>query len=333
MRAIALIDLGAVERNCRRLARGLGDGAELCAVVKADGYGHGAIDCAAPRSPAARPGSRSRPRPRRSSCARRFPEARMLVMGALDARRARPRARGRRRRRGLAAGLPASWSASGPARAASGRASTSSTTPAWAGSGERDPDAVLALLAATRPPPEVELVGPLDPLRDRGRARLGVLRRAARALPPSWSMPVRERTRTSSVHAANSAATLREPASHLDMVRCGVAIYGLDPFGADPARSGLEPALELHSYVADVKRFERRRQRRVRAQLAGAGRHLGRGAADRLRRRRPPGALQQRRGADRRPPLPARRHRLDGQRHGRPRPARPTVEPGAAPRS
>ena len=40
------------------------------------------------------------------------------------------------------------------------------------------------------------------------------------------------------------------------MVRCGVAIYGLDPFGADPAEQGLEPALELRSYVADVKRFE-----------------------------------------------------------------------------
>ena len=58
------------------------------------------------------------------------------------------------------------------------------------------------------------------------------------------------------VHAANSAATLREPASHFDMVRCGVAIYGLDPFQRDPADQGLEPALELRSYVCDVKRFE-----------------------------------------------------------------------------
>jgi alanine racemase len=57
------------------------------------------------------------------------------------------------------------------------------------------------------------------------------------------------------VHAANSAATLRDPASHFDMVRCGVAIYGLDPFQADPFAHELEPALELRSYVADVKRF------------------------------------------------------------------------------
>jgi alanine racemase len=57
-------------------------------------------------------------------------------------------------------------------------------------------------------------------------------------------------------HAANSAATLRDPASHFDLVRCGVAIYGLDPFQHSPDDEGLEPALSLHSYVAAVKRFE-----------------------------------------------------------------------------
>jgi alanine racemase len=55
------------------------------------------------------------------------------------------------------------------------------------------------------------------------------------------------------LHAANSAATLAVPESRFDMVRCGVAVYGLDPFGADPAAHGLEPALELRSYVAALK--------------------------------------------------------------------------------
>ena len=68
---------------------------------------------------------------------------------------------------------------------------------------------------------------------------------------------VREIAPSATAHAANSAATLREPASHFGMVRCGIAIYGMDPFHRDPAEHGLEPALELHSYVADVKRFER----------------------------------------------------------------------------
>jgi alanine racemase len=55
------------------------------------------------------------------------------------------------------------------------------------------------------------------------------------------------------VHAANSAATLRVPASHFDLVRCGIAIYGCDPMNEDPAGRGLEPALELNSYLAAVK--------------------------------------------------------------------------------
>jgi alanine racemase len=58
------------------------------------------------------------------------------------------------------------------------------------------------------------------------------------------------------VHAANSAAVLRDPAAHFDMARCGIAVYGMDPFGEDPAAHGLEPALRLESYVAAVKRFE-----------------------------------------------------------------------------
>jgi alanine racemase len=54
-------------------------------------------------------------------------------------------------------------------------------------------------------------------------------------------------------HAANSAAALSEPAARLDMIRCGIAIYGMDPFHHDPKDHGLEPALRLVSYVAEVK--------------------------------------------------------------------------------
>ncbi|HEU4980551.1 MAG TPA: alanine racemase, partial [Solirubrobacterales bacterium] len=44
---MARIDLGAVERNCRLLSDRVGRDTELCAVVKANGYGHGAAACAA----------------------------------------------------------------------------------------------------------------------------------------------------------------------------------------------------------------------------------------------------------------------------------------------
>jgi alanine racemase len=56
-------------------------------------------------------------------------------------------------------------------------------------------------------------------------------------------------------HAANSAATLRLPESHLDAVRCGVALYGLSPFGGDPAEDGLQPVLGWRSELALVKQL------------------------------------------------------------------------------
>ena len=59
------------------------------------------------------------------------------------------------------------------------------------------------------------------------------------------------------LHAANSAATLREPRSQLTLVRCGIAIYGCDPMHEDPEAHDLEPALELRSYVAAVKSAQR----------------------------------------------------------------------------
>jgi alanine racemase len=56
-------------------------------------------------------------------------------------------------------------------------------------------------------------------------------------------------------HAANSAAALRLPESRLDAARCGIALYGLSPFGADPRDEGLQPVLRWASRVAQVKRL------------------------------------------------------------------------------
>src|SRR4051794_424768 len=82
-RAVARIDLGAVERNCARLKSELREGAELCAVIKADGYGHGADDCAS----AALAGGATRLAVATGAEAvrigRRFPQIPLLTMGAL----------------------------------------------------------------------------------------------------------------------------------------------------------------------------------------------------------------------------------------------------------
>jgi alanine racemase len=54
-------------------------------------------------------------------------------------------------------------------------------------------------------------------------------------------------------HLANSAAALRIPGTRFDAARCGIALYGLSPFGTDPAADGLEPVLSWRSELALVK--------------------------------------------------------------------------------
>ena len=56
-------------------------------------------------------------------------------------------------------------------------------------------------------------------------------------------------------HAANSAALIELPETHLDMVRCGVALYGLYPSDeVDRGRIALKPAMSLKTRVIQVKR-------------------------------------------------------------------------------
>jgi len=57
-------------------------------------------------------------------------------------------------------------------------------------------------------------------------------------------------------HIGNSAATLRYAEARFDAVRCGIALYGISPFGTDPGADGLEPALRWESYLALVKQLE-----------------------------------------------------------------------------
>ncbi len=58
-------------------------------------------------------------------------------------------------------------------------------------------------------------------------------------------------------HAANSAAMLTLPETHLDMVRCGIALYGLDPDVDDtPLPAGFVPALSWKAHLAQVRRLQ-----------------------------------------------------------------------------
>lgn len=67
---------------------------------------------------------------------------------------------------------------------------------------------------------------------------------------------VRDRHPGVVAHAANSAATIRDPLAHFDAVRCGVALYGLSPVQGDAGDIGLRPVMSLRSYVADLRHRE-----------------------------------------------------------------------------
>lgn len=54
------------------------------------------------------------------------------------------------------------------------------------------------------------------------------------------------------VHAANSAATLTRPESHFDLVRCGIALYGLHPSEACRLPSDFRPALQWKAQLVRV---------------------------------------------------------------------------------
>jgi len=255
LRARAVIDTAAIERNCRRLADELEDGTALCAVVKADGYGHGAVPAAA----AALAGgatwlavaAAAEAVELRAELAER---ARLLVLGAmapveLD----------------LALGAGADLAVWRPAflDLVAARGLELGVRPqvhvkydtGMGRLGERDPRQVADVARAAAANPDVDLVGLWTHFATADEDDSTFLElQLERFL--ELALPLRDELGGLLLHAANSAATLREPRAHLDMVRCGVAIYGLDPFGRDPAEQRLEPALELRSYLADVKRFE-----------------------------------------------------------------------------
>jgi len=247
MRALARVDLAAIERNCARLARAAAP-ARLCAVVKADGYGHGAAQAAR----AARAGGAAWLAVATAEEAAGLRAAGidgpLLVMGALTeselALALRARADVVAWREGFAAAVAAHPDGDGAGvhvklDTGMGRLGTRD-----AGEAAR----VAALVAAA---PRLRLAGAMTHFATSDDDPAFAREQLARFMP--WAEALRAAHGDVLLHAANSAAALAIPESRLEMVRCGIAVYGMDPFGEDPARHGLAPALELRSYVAAVK--------------------------------------------------------------------------------
>ncbi len=252
VRALARVNLAAIERNVAGLRRRLDGETALCAVVKGDGYGHGAVAAAraaiaggagwlavatADEALELRDGGVGGP---------------ILVMGAISDEEL-PLA--------LAAGAElVAWSERFVDRVAAAAGS--------AGSGavrlHVKLDTGMGRLGTRSAPDALEVA---ERVLGAGRSAelAGVMTHFATAdgdlefldaqldrFRP-FAASVRRRAPGVLVHAANSAGVLREPASHFDLVRCGIAIYGCDPLNEDPDAWDLEPALELTTYVAAVK--------------------------------------------------------------------------------
>jgi alanine racemase len=220
------VDLGAIRRNVRTLVRAL-EGAELWAVVKADGYGHGAVDVAGAALGTGATAACVATVPEGLALRRELGTARILVLGPFSSR-----------------------------EIAEAR------------------DAGLELAIADGEVPEgVRCHLKLDTGMGRwglselpvpGRDVVGLMSHLASAdCDAAFTEQQVERFRAATDafahltrHLANSAGALRYPSARFDAARCGIALYGISPFGTDPAEDGLEPALRWDSELAQVRQLQ-----------------------------------------------------------------------------
>jgi alanine racemase len=217
------VDLAALRRNVGTLLRALG-GSELWAVVKANGYGHGAADVAGAALNAGATALCVATVPEGLALRRDFTTTRLVVMGPATNREV---AQAREARLELVVSsdeIPPGVRVHVKLDTGMGR---------WGVSELVDPP--------------LEVVGLMSHLATADTD----------AAYTEWQI---ERFRNATAaythltrHVANSAAALRYPSSRFDAARCGIALYGLSPFGTDPAEDGLEPVLAWTSELAQVK--------------------------------------------------------------------------------
>lgn len=254
-RAYAEIDLAAVRDNVRAL-RERAPRAELMAVVKSDAYGHGAVPCA------------------RAA----------LDAGATWLGTATPEEALALRAAGIGARIMCwLWTPGGPWREAIEADLDVSVSGMWAldevraAAREAGRVARVQLKADTglgragcQPADWAELVGAAVAAQAEGTVRVtGVWSHFACADEPGHpsialqlaafremlAYSEKEGVEPEVRHIANSPATLTLPESHFDLVRCGIAVYGVSPAPelGTPGQLGLRPAMTLRASVALVK--------------------------------------------------------------------------------
>lgn len=251
--AWAEIDLAAVEHNVRALKALTGPGTRFMAVVKADGYGHGAVQVAGAALAAGAGRLGVATVDEGATLRQAGVTAPMQVLSEPP-----PAAAGFAVRHGLVCGLYSRDFALALSKAASvaqtaaafhlkvntgmNRIGVESTDAAdfietLRGLPGISIEGVYTHFATADVPGDWEFERQVE----RFSSAIGEMRR--RGIDPGI------------VHAANSSATVLHPETHLDMVRCGIAIYGLYPGEATRRRVDLRPAMAVKARVTQVRRI------------------------------------------------------------------------------
>ena len=235
----AEVDLAAVRANCGRILAHLPDGSELIAVVKADGYGHGAVPVARAAVEGGATGLAVATLEEAEAVSELGDVVRgyqILVMGAITPAQAATAAAG-------------GWSIA---------VSTRELAAALGDCGELVPvhlkiDTGMGRFGCT--PEEAPAIARFIE-ESPGLVLAGAWTRFASADSDDAMTQAQFQLFTKTVaafgddpikqHVCNSAAALRHPEFALDAVRCGIAIYGCE-------WPGLQPALSLRSMVTHVK--------------------------------------------------------------------------------
>jgi alanine racemase len=226
-RSEVIVDLGALRRNVATLLRAL-DGAELWAVVKADAYGHGAMDVAGAALGAGATALCVATVPEGVVLRNGYRDVRIVVLGPTGSTAEVAEARDARLELAIGDGdIPEGVRVHLKLETGMGRYGLSEL-----------------------PKPGTEVVGLMTHL-----ATADTDLEFARSQVKRFEAATRELAHLQR-HVANSAAALRLPEARFDAARCGIAIYGLSPFGTEPAADGLEPVLSWHSTLAQVKQLD-----------------------------------------------------------------------------
>ena len=246
------VDLGAVAHNTRLLVE-LVHPAELCAVVKADAYGHGMI-----------PVARTAVEAGAAACGVALvDEGRQLREGGIEApilllSEPRPYEFAEVVEHRL---TPTVYQGAGLAAAAAAAAAAGVRLPVHlkvdTGMGRVGaPAAAMLLLAdAVAERDTLDLAGvwthcavadePDNPFTDHQIQQFNQLLARLRVAGHHGFCR----------HLANSAVAMAHPRGRFDMVRCGIALYGIAPSPALAGRLALQPAMTVRTEVAMVKTF------------------------------------------------------------------------------